>query len=368
MPIEKLFSQQQFQTSAKNGAASNSFDSFAAMAMPSSKTEDWKYSDLSRVDFTKFSALVPFEPTFLAENCSITKAPPRDNWLASDKLEAAIKTFSFFSSHAKASGKAKLQAVFAPTSSAVCTTVIELADDCTLDYYEDYSSLPQQSFFGCKTLFLLGEGSTINYYSLQRFGEGVFSLVNKEFHLGKGSVANVVQAELGASFSRVKLQQHFDGDGSSAPVNKAVFFGSGKQHFDLTTDAFHHARDTKSDIVVKGALKNNATSVYRGLIKIDKTASGTDSFLQDRVLHLSKGVASNSIPSLKIDNNDVRASHGATISKLNEESLFYLASRGLPRPASERLVVEGFVNDVVSGIPKQEVRAAINAIMEQKLV
>ena len=365
MSIEKLFSKQQFQACV-SGATSANYDSFATMPMPSSKTEDWKYSDLSTINFSSFSTLSSFEPKFLGENCAKTKSSP-PNWQPSDKLEAAIKTFSFFSTRAKASGKANLQATFSPAASAVCTNVIELSNDCTLDYYEDYSCLPQQSFFGCKTLFLLGEGSTINYYSLQRFGEGVFSLINKEFHLGSGATANVIQAELGASFSRVKLQQHFDGDGSSAPVNKAVFFGSGSQHFDLTTDAFHHAKGTRSDIVVKGALKGKATSVYRGLIKIDKTASGTDSFLQDRVLHLSKGVASNSIPSLKIDNNDVRASHGATISKLNEESLFYLSSRGLQRPTAERLVVEGFVNDVVCGIPKEKITETIDDIIEEKL-
>ncbi len=338
--------------------------------MPNANQDDWRYSEVASTDFSGFLPLgYSFKPEVISDGCAVSFEAPETGWAPQDKFEAAMKAFHHSSTHIRVppGAVARAQALFAPESSAACFNVIELGAGSALDYYEDYSSEEGKIFFASKTVFILAENSTLNYYPVQRFGDEVFSIANREFRLGENSKANLVQAEFGAGFSRVKVEMHFDGNACSSSTNKTVFYGSASQRFDLTTNAFHHGKNTKSDVVVKGALSGNAQSVYRGLIKIDKSASGTDSFLHDRVLHLSRGVRSNSIPSLVIDNNDVRASHGATISKVSEEMLFYLESRGMPKNVSKGLIVEGFINDIVSSFPEEAARGKVKSLLELKV-
>ncbi len=186
-----------------------------------------------------------------------------------------------------------------------------------------------------------------------------------------GSVApdirsNSFQCHFANSISKVNINHHLNAPATQS-INKAAFLLDNSGHFDLETNAFHHSIKTKSDIVVKGALKNKSSSFYKGLIKIDKGAKGTDSFLQDRVIHLDKNVSSNSIPSLKIDENDVRASHGATVSKLNEESLFYINSRGIDKTDAQRIVVEGYLNEVINSIPDKTALEFSSNLLKEKL-
>ncbi|OIO26435.1 hypothetical protein AUJ14_01940 [Candidatus Micrarchaeota archaeon CG1_02_55_22] len=327
----------------------NAFERYRAFAWPSPKEDSWKYSSPAIFDYSKLPAFAPAKPGVDVEGCKVSFEPLRAAWVPNDKLEHVADAFSstFLKIVVPKDSVARATLRFTPSASLAGAIQIDVGEGAALDYAEDWTS-KKAVFSGFKTWFNLARGAKLKHSALQRFAPGSFSLALKEYHLAAASTTNSVHAELGSSFSRLKIDQHFDGDGS-ASENKALFFGSNAEHFDITTNAFHHARNTKSDIVAKGALKGNSSAVYRGLIKIDKTGSGTDSYLQDRVLHLSKGVKSNSIPSLLIDNNDVHASHGATTSRLDENALFYLRSRGLPRSEAERLVVEGFLGGVAAG-------------------
>ena len=350
MSFQNLFSKRNFEKAkALNSRKNAEFASFEKMRFPNQKDESWKFSKLSEGDFDGLSGFgTVFKPEVKSENAKVSFGPAKVEWNATDKIEAAVKAFtnSFMHINAMENKKAKAHAKFFPKESVAFENTVEIGKGGSLDYFEEFVSGSEKIFFGCKAVFVLGEGATLNYYPVQDFGENTISIMPREFRLGKNAVANIVQAEIGAKFSRVKVEQHFNGDGSAAGTNKTVFFATKDQHFDITTDAFHHARGTKSDIVVKGALRDKASTVYRGLIKIDKDAKGTDSYLQDRVLHLSKGVKSNSVPSLVIDNNDVKASHGATTSRLSDQMLFYLRSRGLSKELAQKIMVEGFLEDV----------------------
>ncbi|MBI5354980.1 MAG: SufD family Fe-S cluster assembly protein, partial [Candidatus Aenigmarchaeota archaeon] len=135
----------------------------------------------------------------------------------------------------------------------------------------------------------------------------------------------------------------------------------------VMTNAHHRVPNTSNNINVRGVLKDTSSSIYRGLIKIEKNAQQTNSYLSEHSLMIGKNALANSIPSLEIDANDVKASHGSTTGKIDEEQIFYLMSRGLSRRESERLIIEGFFIPIIEKIPLQEVRERIAAAVTRKM-
>ena len=133
-----------------------------------------------------------------------------------------------------------------------------------------------------------------------------------------------------------------------------AFRGHERQHVDFTINAHHNVPHTYNNVLAKGTVTDKATSVFRGLIKIEKAAQQTDSYLADHTLLLSNDALANSIPSLQIEANDVKASHGATVGQIDEEQLFYLASRGLDRSEAEQLIVSGFFEPLTAKIQDKE--------------
>jgi len=159
----------------------------------------------------------------------------------------------------------------------------------------------------------------------------------------------------GGKLSRVRQDTIFRGEGSGSET-VGVFFGTSGQHIDITTNAHHTVAGTTNRILAKGVMAGNGTSVYRGMIRIEKAAQKTDSYLANNILLLSEKALANSIPGLKIDANDVKASHGATVGQIDEEQVFYLMARGLPRKEAEMLIVKGFFDPAISKIRDEGMR------------
>ncbi len=147
----------------------------------------------------------------------------------------------------------------------------------------------------------------------------------------------------------------------------AMWFGDRDQHFDHHT-LQHHAKDhAHSDLLYKGALSDAARSVFRGLIRVDKGAQLTDAYQTNRNLLLSEDSHATTLPNLEIEADDVRCSHGATVGQVDEGQLFYLMSRGLSRLQAERLLVFGFFDEVLKRIPVEGVRKRIGQAIEEKI-
>ena len=111
---------------------------------------------------------------------------------------------------------------------------------------------------------------------------------------------------------------------------------------DLRTVQLHAAPRTRSNLLFKGAVANQAHSVYSGLIRVEKGAKGTNAFQTNRNLVLSEGAQADSVPNLEIEDNDVRCSHASAVGPIDESQLFYLESRGVPTPSAELLIALGF--------------------------
>jgi len=241
--------------------------------------------------------------------------------------------------------------------------LIVIGENSRIKTVEEYSNAGKDE----KASLILTEinqlgNSCLDFSSISSFTNNFAAVHNMAAKLKNDSRANFVSACFGGKLNRMKIDTIFDGKGSSAN-NLGIFLGRGKEHIDFTTNMFHNFESTTNDVLVDGILKDSSTSVYRGLIQIPKEGQKTNSYLANHILKMGEKTLANSIPSLKIDANDVKASHGATVGQLNEEHLFYLMARGLSRNEAEKMIIEGFFEPIIEKIPSEELREKIRVLV-----
>jgi Fe-S cluster assembly protein SufD len=129
-----------------------------------------------------------------------------------------------------------------------------------------------------------------------------------------------------------------------------LFIGKTQDQFQLSTTSHHHARHTQSNTMVRGVLLDSSQATVDGMIKIDKDAQHTNAFLEQKILLLSPKARATAEPMLEIEANEVKASHAATVGKLDSEKLFYLQSRGLTKTQATKTLVSGFLRPVLDKI------------------
>src|SRR5205807_4974321 len=129
----------------------------------------------------------------------------------------------------------------------------------------------------------------------------------------------------------------------------------------------HAAPNTTSDLAFRGVLNGRSTAVWRGMIRVDPGAQQTDAFQESRNLLLSKRAHADAIPGLEIEANDVRCTHAAAIAQVDREQLFYLRAHGIPEDQATRLVIEGFLQELVERFPEGPLREAVSAALERRL-
>jgi Fe-S cluster assembly protein SufD len=198
----------------------------------------------------------------------------------------------------------------------------------------------------------------------QSWGYATTALAQGHLRVGRDSNVTLAEAGLGGRLSRFHLTVTLEGRGASARVLGA-YFGERDQTLDYRYFVRHVGLDTHSDMFLKGAVEDEALSVFTGLIRIEESAQRTDAFQTNRNLILSEGAAAQSVPNLEILANDVRCGHGSTVGPLDDEQRYYLMSRGLDGQRADRLQVRGFFEEVIQRFPEQAVagpvRDAINA-------
>ncbi|MEM4378397.1 MAG: Fe-S cluster assembly protein SufD [Candidatus Nitrosotenuis sp.] len=168
----------------------------------------------------------------------------------------------------------------------------------------------------------------------------------------------------GSLLSRYRTNYFLDGQGASAQ-DAEVVFGNNEQSFDLSANLIHRKPSTEGQVVQRSVLKNKSKSLFKGMIKILEGASQSKSFLSGRSILLDKDAKSDAIPGLEILTNDVKATHSASVAQIDEEQIFYLATRCLSRQEAERIIVEGFLEPMSRSMSYQ-VRAWIAYLIESK--
>lgn len=210
------------------------------------------------------------------------------------------------------------------------------------------------------------ESSTVRYLSLQRYGAGIRHFAMQHATTRRDTSLSGCTVALGADLARTDVTSHLEGSGSDSEM-LALWFGDGSQHFDHQTVQHHAAPSAHSDLLYKGALTGKASSVFRGLIRVEPGAQLTDAYQTNRNLLLSRDANATTLPNLEIQADDVRCSHGATVGQVDETQLFYLMSRGLSRRQAERLLVFGFFHEVLERVPVAGVRDRIRESIERKI-
>jgi len=213
---------------------------------------------------------------------------------------------------------------------------------------------------------ILGAGARLTYIHLQEWGKQVRELFTQRALLEEGAQFLNVTVGLGATLTKANVETILAGSGSRCDL-LAVLFGFGQQHFDFHTLQDHRAHHTVSELLYKSALKERSQAIYTGLIRIRKEAQKSDAYQANRNLLLSDGAKADSIPMLEIEADDVRCTHGVAVGPVEEEQLFYLMSRGLSPQESQRLIVEGFFDQIFQRIPSDSVREHLTAEVARRL-
>lgn len=228
------------------------------------------------------------------------------------------------------------------------------------------NDLEKQTLVSDAVEVLAEDGAQVQYVSLQRLGSGAFYQSSQRTLAKRDSTLDTLNVSMGATTSRVDLNARLLGPGANSDM-LGLYFGDDTQHFDHNTSQDHVAPNTSSDLLYKGALDDQSRSVFRGIIRVYPKAQKTDAYQTNRNLLLSDDARADSLPNLEIQADDVRCSHGATVGQLDAESRFYLMSRGLSREQAERLVVLGFLGEVLSRLPLGGVVEKVTKVIEEKL-
>jgi Fe-S cluster assembly scaffold protein SufB len=212
----------------------------------------------------------------------------------------------------------------------------------------------------------LAADAELRVASIQDFGPSQIVLQHRQAAIGAGANLHWALAQLGGRLVRSRVDNRLEGDRSSVEQVEIVF-GADEQLFDLTSYTRHVGRDTTGNLLSKGVLIDAARSYMKGMITIDKTAVGTDSFLGEFGMNLSKKTRSVAIPSLEIDQpNCRRAAHSSSVGPIDETQLFYLESRGIPPDEARKFIVLGFLEPVVARVPLDDERERLRGLLEAK--
>ncbi len=223
-----------------------------------------------------------------------------------------------------------------------------------------------QALFGGTTEVTLGSGASLAVASIQEFGPAEVVFQHRWARLGAGASLRWALGQLGGRLVRSRVDNRLEGDRSSVEQVEIVF-GTGEQLFDLTSYTRHRGRDTTGNLLAKGVLRGSARAFMKGLITIERTAVGTDSFLGEFGMNLSKTTRAVAIPSLEIDQPDCRrAAHSSSVGPIDETQVFYLESRGIPEDEARKFIVLGFLEPVVARVPLADAQDRLRERLEAK--
>ena len=225
--------------------------------------------------------------------------------------------------------------------------VVEEGAEVTVTEQWASSADDLEGYFNPVTELIVGDGANVEYLCVQDLSERAWILGSQRAQVGANANLHWVGLGLGSGHGKLRMETDINGAGASARVTGA-YAGHGKQHLHYETTQEHAAPHTVSDLAFRGVLRDRATAVWSGMIKVDPGAQRTDAFQESRNLLLTDGAHADAIPGLEIEANDVRCTHAATVARLDDMQLFYLQSRGLTREEAERMLVGGFL-EVIAG-------------------
>jgi Fe-S cluster assembly protein SufD len=233
---------------------------------------------------------------------------------------------------------------------------------------EEYTSSTSElaAYTNIVSELFVEQGARLEYVSLQNLSRETWHFGNHHARVGRDAELDWVAGGFGSKKGKTWIQNDLAGRGATSRVTGA-YFTDRDQHIDYDTFQLHQAPDTTSDFAFKGALRDTSTAVWRGMIRVEPDAQKTNAYQENRNLMLSPTTHAVPIPGLEILANDVRCTHGATVSRVDREQLFYAMARGLTHAEAERLILRGFFQDVLDRIDLEPVREALSEALEARI-
>jgi Fe-S cluster assembly protein SufD len=247
-------------------------------------------------------------------------------------------------------------------------TLIVLEEGAEAEVWEQYLSSDDDTdgVFNTVVELIVGQNAKLRYVCGQSLSEKSWIFGSQRAVVERDASLDWVALGFGSARGKVRMETNLAGEGSHGKVTGA-YAGHARQHLDFDTTQEHAAANTVSDLAFRGVLTDRSNAVWRGMIKVDPGAQQTDAFQESRNLLLSKRAHADAIPGLEILANDVRCTHAAAIAQIDPEQVFYLMSRGIPRPLATRLVIEGFLAELVERFEEGPVREQLTDALLTRL-
>lgn len=357
------------------------------LELPTAKQKGWEFTDLSGLDLDGFDEAVASveglnpaseEGAFViplaeaaAEHPELVRdrlgtiVPAADPFTARNEARWRDGMFVYVPPGTRLTEPIKVTISGAAGEEIEWRVLIVLAEGAEAEVWESYASEGEGLFNGVVEL-IVGDGANLRYVCEQSLSDEGWVFATQRAEVGRDAHLDWVALGFGSAHGKVRMETKLAGRGSSAKVTGA-YAGDGSQHLDYDTTQEHAAQDTNSDLAFRGVLADRATAVWRGMIRVDKGAQRTDAYQESRNLLLSTDAHADAIPGLEIEADDVRCTHAAAIAQVDPDQLFYLRSRGLEDGEAKRVVIEGFLQELVERAHEGPIREALRDRLEGRL-
>jgi len=396
--FEDYLNKKNFSSSQKEIKESN-FNNFIKKGFPNKRIEDWKFSDLKQIittnfeniDFSKKEEQSNIEENFrfdLKHNkiVFINGIISKIDFSYEDEKKIIIEQNSNLEKELSENSLLNLNTAFVSNYTKILvksgyqfkkplilfnyltndlnnnglnTRVdINLEDDTSLNIINISNENLNNNFLNFRQKINIGKNSILKNYSLDINKNSNFKYSYKDINLEKNSHLEYFILSKGSKFSKHDINCSLNNEYCSVVLNGIIDLNDEKHH-EIKTKINHNEENCKSYQLIKSVLNDNSKGIYQGKIYVDSKAQKTDGYQLSRALLLSDEVEFNAKPELEIYADDVKCSHGSTSGNIDENSIFYLMSRGLSYEQSKKLLTNGFLNEVIEKITNEDVKSLV---------
>jgi Fe-S cluster assembly protein SufD len=358
------------------------------LELPNQKEKGWEFTDLSGLDLNAYAYAVADVTGLdgrgenggplvlpLAEAAAQTPdlvrerlgaiVPAADPFVARNEARWRDGVFVYVPRGTRLEEPLKLTIASDVDEDLEWRALVVLDEGAEAEVWERYTSDGEGLFNGVVEL-VVGQGANLRYVCQQDLDERSWVFATQRAEVERDASLEWVALGFGSARGKVRMETKLAGRGSSAKVTGA-YAGSGRQHLDYDTTQEHAGEDTTSDLAFRGVLGGRATAVWRGMIRVDPGAQRTDAFQESRNLLLSERAHADAIPGLEIEADDVRCTHAAAVAQVDPEQLYYLRARGVSEAEAKRVVIEGFLQELVERTAEGPIRDSLATELERRL-
>jgi Fe-S cluster assembly protein SufD len=359
-----------------------------ALALPDQKAKGWEFTDLSGLEIDAYGEGSPEVTIEGAEGATVlplaaaleshdsllqemlgSLVPSDDPFVARNDADWRHGVLVHVPRGVKVAEPIRIELPLNEDGAAVgWRTVVVLEEGAEAEVWEHCLSAGDETdtLLNSVVELRVGQAATLRYVSTQDISERAWIFATQRAQVERDARLDWTALGFGSGRGKVRMETNLAGAGSEARVTGG-YAGSAGQHLDYDTTQEHAAPNTFSDLAFRGVLAAGATAVWRGMIRVDPGAQGTDAFQECRNLLLSPDAHADAIPGLEIEADDVRCTHAAAVAQVDRDQLFYLTSRGLDPAEAKGLIIEGFLESLVERLAAGPVRDEVSAALERRL-